>query len=353
MNMYETRSMLMMVRKLAPISTFLRQRYAPQSQVFTTTKVIVEVKDAEQRMAPAIVRRSDGALISRPGESMREYEPFKIGVKLPLTIDDLEERGFGEALFGDMTPEEREGVYLMGDLENANGMLDRREELMVADVLLNNGCKMEAMADDEEKREPVEVCFYSEKKNPAVYTPQTDFDDPDADILAYFDDMATDLKSRGLPATDFVCNPDVARAVVNHPQIAKQLDNRRMELGVVDPQTIGATAALVGTFNAYGNNIALIAYGETYLDPDTKEVKPYIPSGYGFMTAPGSLQMAYGLVTQVEESDGRFHSYPGSPRVPRYLSDAKGNVTTLGLVSKPLVVPTAVNPSISVQALGN
>lgn len=352
MDMYETKSMLLMIKNLSPVSTFLKSRYAPTSTVFNTTKVIVEIKDAERRMAPAIVRRSDGMVISRPGEGMFEYEPFKIGVKIPLTLDELEERGYGEALFGDRTPQEREGLYLMQDLENANAMMDRREELMVASVLLNNAITMEPMADDKEKREAQTVYFYSGRANPAVYTPEKDFDDPTADVLGMLDDMAQNLKSRGLPATDFVGSPDTIRAIVNHPQVAKLLDNRRMEFGVVSPETIGATATLAGTLNAYGSNIALISYGETYLDDDGV-VKPYIPSGHGFMTAPNCLNVAYGLVTQVEESDKRFHSYPGAPRVPRYMGDATGNVTTLGLVSKPLVVPTAVCPSISVQALNN
>ncbi len=61
------------------------------------------------------------------------------------------------------------------------------------------------------------------------------------------------------------------------------------------------------------------------------------------LTAPGAGRTAYGAVSQVEQSDGEFHTYAGR-RVPKYVSSAEGNSRTLTISSRPLMIPNNKNP---------
>ena len=93
----------------------------------------------------------------------------------------------------------------------------------------------------------------------------------------------------------------------------------------------------------------MISYYKTYEDMDGK-IQQYIPSGHGFLTAPNCCRTLYGAVSQVEQSDGLFHTYTGR-RVPKYISNAEDDTRKLVVTSHPLVIPTDENASISVQAV--
>lgn len=46
------------------------------------------------------------------------------------------------------------------------------------------------------------------------------------------------LTKRGLRASDLVCSPDVADTIINDAAVQKLLDNRRIEIGNVEPELL-------------------------------------------------------------------------------------------------------------------
>jgi hypothetical protein len=91
------------------------------------------------------------------------------------------------------------------------------------------------------------------------------------------------------------------------------------------------------------------SYEETYTD-DAGTDTLYIPSGKCILTAPGAGRTLYGAVSQVEQSDGQFHTYAGR-RVPKYLANADKNTRELFLSSRPLLIPNNKNPFIVADVL--
>lgn len=63
---------------------------------------------------------------------MKRFTPAYIAPKRPLSIDDLKKRGFGEALYTNLTPAQRQGVIMLGDLDELRDMNTRRKEAMAA-----------------------------------------------------------------------------------------------------------------------------------------------------------------------------------------------------------------------------
>ena len=115
------------------------------------------------------------------------------------------------------------------------------------------------------------------------------------------------------------------------------------------PELLPDGAAIVARLNVLGRIISVISYDLTYTDDEGND-KLYIPSGKCVLTAPGAGRTAYGAVSQVEQSDGEFHTYAGR-RVPKYVSSAEGNSRTLTISSRPLMIPNNKNPFIVADVL--
>ena len=339
-DLYTTRNLAACIQGIDPASSFLRDRYftAGPMSTFKTERVLVEYREGSRRLAPFVYRRKDGVIMDRTGSSMREYMPPTIAPKRAITEDDITKRGFGEALFGDsITPAQRSMTLAAMDLAEMDREITRREEWMAAQVMLDNGCVMSEYGDDADVDNENEIHFYSGSSNPASYSVTTKWDATGAKIYEDLAAMVKMLTTNGLPASDFVCAPDVADAIVNDETIYKMLDNRRIDLGEISPRLMSDSASVVAVLNVRGRNISIISYDETYKDDDGT-VKTYMPSGCGVMTAPGAGRRYYGAVNQLEQADRQWHTYSGA-RVPKYLADSKDEVRTIKLTSRPLLAP--------------
>lgn len=351
-NFYDTHTLLMAVQELDRPVSFLRDRYFPTNaatDVFSTNDVLVEFQDGSKRLAPFVAPRKGGVTILRNGYEMKRYEPPYIAPRRMMTYDDLKKRGFGEALLSNLTPEQRQRALILSDFDQLSNLIARREEAMAAEVMQTNGCIMKHIADDKDESDDMEVRYYSEGSNPANYVPSVKWDQSTAKVLADLEAMVRLLTSRGLPASDLVCAPDVADTVIRNAEIVGLLDNRRYELGSVEPSVLAPGAAIIARLNVLGRMINIISYDETYTD-DAGANKPFITDGNCILTAPAAGRTVYGAVTQVEQTDGEFHTYAGM-RVPKYLSNAEGNTRTLTLTSRPLMMPNNKNPFIVASVL--
>lgn len=351
-NFYDTHTLIMAIEGIDPAPSFLRDRYFPSGagDVFSTTDVLAEFRDGSKKLAPFVAPRKGGVTIARAGYEMVRYTPPTIMPKRMLTIDDITKRGFGEALYSQMSPEQRQQIMLLKDASELANLITRREEAMAAETLLNNGCVMKHIADDAENGEEMEIRFYNGEANPAIYTPSTDWSETSTNIIDDIHAMIRMLVSRGLPATDLLVSSDVADVLLNNETIQKLLDIKNYNVGEVAPITLPAGAARIARLNIKGRMIDVISYDETYTN-DAGEDVPYLPVGTAILTAPACGRTLYGAVSQVEQADGQFHTYTGK-RVPKYVASAEGNTRSLTLTSSPLLVPNNKNAFISAKVIG-
>ena len=349
-NIFDTHHLLASVEQLPPLHTFLLDRYFPTnaaSDVFATTDVLVEYRKGSKKASPFVAPRKGGITILRDGYTMKRFTPAHIAPKRSLTIDDLSQRGFGEALYSQLTPEQRQGVIMLADLNELRDMNARRKEAMAAEVIFTNGCIMHEYVDDLGTYEEKEVRFYDGDANPSVYTPGAAWDTTEESGKQIINDLAamiSMLTSRGLAATEALVAPDVADVILNNAYIQKLLDIRNYNIGGVDPATLPAGAAKIARLNIKGRMIDILSYEDTYTELDGT-VKSFIPAGKIAVCAPAAGRTLYGAINQVEQSDGQFHTYRGA-NVPKYISDATHNVREVMLSSAPLCMPNNESPFI-------
>lgn len=352
MDFTRTLTLLAAVNQMQQATSFLRDRYFPTNSatdIFNTEQVLVEYRDGNKKMAPFVSPRKNGVTMLREGYNMHGYSPANIAPKRPIYIDDLTKKGFGEALFSNLTPEQRQMALILTDTADMDTMITRREEAMAAETMINNGCIMRHYADKGDEYEEKEIHFYDGNVNPAVYTPAADWDEPTADITSDLYQMILFLTSKGNAATDVILGSEAAEKFMNNEKIQKLLDLRNYNIGSVAPVELPTGAARLAQLVIMGHQVDILTYTQTHEDDNGKDV-PYIPAGKVIVTAPGAGRTAYGAVSQVEQVDGAMHTYPGR-RVPHYVADAGNNSRSITMTSRPLLMPNTRNPWISADVL--
>lgn len=340
--------LLAMQYEIEPAPSFIRDTYFPTNpatDVFSTVKVIIDYQDGNRRIAPFITK---GSLDDpRPGFYSDELEPARIAPSRNLTVDQLNKRGYGEAVFSRVSPADRAAIHTMNDMTDLTNQIIRTIEVMGANCMLDNGYTCRYFDSKGNFIEDVNLTFNDTESAPPVYTPGTPWDSSEAKIFGDLQAMVLMLKRNFCPAKDLIVGTGIGNLIMSNPIIQKHLDNRRYELGKFDPVLDGTGAAVLGILNVAGNLIRIIEYGEEYEKPiygdDNKPtgktvLTPFIPSDRVVMTAPNAGRTLFGAVTQIDEGGGPHKTY-AEPFVPKFRSDEDEDERRLRIVSKPLPVP--------------
>jgi len=361
LDIYSTYYMLAAVREVPLEHTFFKNRYFPTDDardVFGTSKVLADYAQGKQKIAPFVVPRIGSLPVGREGFSTYELEPGNISISIPLTIDQLEKRQFGEALLSELTPAQRATYFLMEDLGTLSGMISRAEELLAVNTMLDNGCVMRHLTDKEGVYEDVNVKFYDGDSNPALFTPANTWTHSTksgdtwtpgnwyADICA----MIKMLTGKGRPVREIVVAEDVSDFLMTDGWFLSMLDNRNVNLGVIAPETLTEDVYSIGTFNFKGKKLPVLVNSATYEDAAGQDTA-YVPAGTVIATAPRCGKGLYGAVTQMED-DEKYHTYAGK-RVPQHLFTKRPPSSETQLSARPLFVPLRANPwTVAKSVLG-
>lgn len=353
-DIYKTKTMLAAVEQMAPATSFLRDRYFPTGagDLFPTEEVLVEFKDSTgHKMAPVVLPRKGSIAVERDGYSTERMTPPLVAPSRPLTIDVLNKKGFGEDLFSNKTPAQRQAEVLVQDLADFDQMHTTREEYIAAQCIFNNGYVLKQYADKYGTGEAkeYELRFYGAEGNSAVYAPNTLWDAEAADILGDLYQMIRMLTTKGNNASEVLLGSDVADTLLKNATIQKLMDLNRYNVGEIAPAALPQGAARLGRLNVRGRVIDLLTYDGTYVNEETGAIEAFVPAKKIAVTAPGAGRGLYGAVTQMEQTDNLFHTYMGR-RVPQYWANKDGRELTVS--SRPLLVPKTKDCFISAEVLG-
>lgn len=358
MNIYETIYMLAAIEELPLEHTFFKSRYFPTDDmmdVFNTSKVLADYMNGNRKKAPFVLPRIGSLPVGREGFKTYELEPAYIGLSMPMTIDQLTKRGFGESVMSGMTPEERAKRLQLRDMEELSARISRTEEWMACQVMLNNGITMRHETDVKDVYEDVPCYFYDEEDNPAEFKPaavwkhSTINNKGEIIVGNWYEDiykMVAFLKHAGRPATDLLVGSDVGSFIMEDPWYLRMLDNRRVEMGRIEPTELTEYVTNLGVFNFKGRKLDILVCEGTYEDEAGKDVD-YLDTDSVIVTAPACGKGLYGAVTQMER-DEEFHTYAGK-RVPQHIADIPSQTKETKVACSPLMVPKRKNPWCSAK----
>lgn len=359
LSFYSTSTLVSAVDQMTKPKSFLRDRYFPCNpavDIFNTEYVLIEIKNGSKKLAPFVTPLKGGVLMKRDAVRMEQFVPPTVAPARVLSVDDLKKRGFGEALYANLTPEQRAQQLTLMDISDLNDMITRREEKVASDILFTNKCIMKHITDDPTKTEDCELDFTNDGDNKALYTPSTNWteDTPFSAIELDIYAMVRQLTSRGLPASDMLLGLEAALVLKNNKEFVKRLDIEHLDAGALKATEGVNGATLLGSIVVMGHKLNLFTYDEEYEDDETGELKQYIPTRSICITAPAAGHSCYGSTILLEGAAGEEEPVNyAAARVPQYLANRKSGIREVVVHSHPLLLPHNVDPWVFAEVISD
>lgn len=337
------------VKEIVPKKSFFKDRYFPTTaeDLFKTDKVLIEYEDGDRKIAPFVVNRVGDIPVARQGYRVSEYAPAKIAPSRNLTLDDLQKRGFGEALYSNSDEATRAAKLQMKDMTELDARITRREEWLAVETMMNNGCVMQAHIDGQTVGETQTIQFYDTTSDHTYTVSSSNYwDGSNADIYGDVEAMCGMLSDRGLQAADLVLGSAVAKVFRQDAAIRADLNTTSgIMLGSINPElTAYAGVVFMGVMNFGGFMLNVFSCDETYVN-DSGVTTKYFPAKAAMVSAPGCGHMMYGSVTQINHGESEFSTHVGS-RIPKLVINQENDIRKLRLVARPLAAPKAYCPYI-------
>lgn len=336
-NLYEPRTMMRAIERMAPVNTFFKTTFFSNVQTFPTKTIEADFVKGNRKLAPFVHPKIGGKTVENAGYVTNIFEPALVAPDTVTSADDLMNRLPGEPLYGGMAPDERAAIKLGQDLAKLDEMITRREEWMCAQALITG--KIPVIGEGLN----YEIDFQFTNK---VTLSGTDlWSDDTSDPIADLEEWYRQVQLKGLVNPDIcVMAGDVASRFIQHPKVKGVLDVKNYELAIIAPRQLPNGVTYVGTINKLGLDI--YQYNEWYLDdwtdPTNPVTKPLVPDGNVLLLSTrANYTMAYAAITLVNE-DGTFYTVEG-PRVPDSWIAKKPPRRFVQLNSKPLPIPHEVD----------
>lgn len=342
-----TYTLMAINEEVVPPRNFFHDRYFPTEagDIFASDKVLTEYRKGDRKMAAFVSRRAGDIPMDRRGYAIREYQPAYIAPSRLLTIDELNKRGFGEAIYSQSTPAQRAARLLLDDMNDMELRISRRLEWMSVQTMIHNACTMQTYVDDVTQGEEEYVQFYDTNSD-HTYSVGSNYWTTEANFRAGVRAMSRMLTRRGLRAADLVMGVDVSDAVLAIQSVRDLLDkNSGINFGAVNQRlTEYEGVTFDGWMNIGGHRLNLFTVDEEYTDEDNATQK-YFPATSAMVTAPGCGHMMYGQITQIEYGSTEFVTHAAA-RVPKFSIDQDKDERKLRLATRPLAAPKTYCPYI-------
>lgn len=337
MNLYETTTLIKAIEQSLPVHSFLKNTFFPRKKELLTSKVLIDTKRGNRKMAPFVAPRIGGVTIDREGFMTSSVEAPKIAPQRVLTVDDLETRAFGENLYSTKTPAQREQGIIANDLDDFDKMITRREEKMIRDLLFTGKIVIKGYVDVANEETVDAEINYGQVKE---FTPTVKWNATGADKPTILKDLRKwrreITKANGKAPNMVVMSSDVVDILLGDEELKKLLDNRNISIGKIEPK-VGDAVTFIG--NLPGLGMSLYSYDEWYLDEETDEDVAMVPEGTILLANSDIGEIRYGLITQIEEGSKNFVSHYSSSRVPKIWTDVANDRKMIRLSSAPVPVP--------------
>ena len=340
-DIFNTRTMLRAFMQYFTPKTFLMKTFFSNVETFDTESVDIDSEKAKRRVAPFVRPRKGGKTVDRAGFSTKSYKPPLVGPQFVTTAEDLLKRRPGETIYaGEKTPEKRAAEQLGKDMRSLDDMIARREELMAAQVLFNGKIVLydpsEGIDDEMDFGLPSAALSGGSLWNSST-------SDPLANFKAWGSLMR---KNSGYSPTMAILGSDAASALLENGKLNDILNNRRIDMGKIDPTNLPDGTSYLGWISAPGVSLDLYTYDEWVYDEAEGTDVAIVPAKKILLANPASrYDMLYGAVSNLH------FGVVSAERVPHSWIEPDGSARYVRLSCRPLPVPVDQNASLRCTVL--
>lgn len=290
MDIFDTLTMMEAIEQMPTPRRFLMDTFfnAANPETFGTESVTIDIMKGQRKMAPFVHPTLPGSVSQRTGISSSTYKPPYIQPKRVTRAELILKRGAGESPFSTRTPLERAGERLGRDLVELDNQITRREEWMCAQALTTGRIRVIGEGVDDT------IDFLMEDTHKVTLATgrwNTADSDPIGNLRQW---RRLITKDSGHSANVAVLSAEAQDAFHNNDAVLKQLNNRRVDLGMIKPELLPDGVTYLGYLNDPG--IDLYAYDEWCLDDEGDE-QPLVPAGGLILGATGTANaMLYAAI---------------------------------------------------------
>jgi len=336
-DMFKTRTMLAALEIMFIPKTFLLNLFFGGAPEVSNTKYVdIDIYKGKRRLAPFVQPTAQGKIIERTGFTTQSFQPPYVKPKMATTAADILNRDAGNTIYqGNSSPAQRASVQLGKDLLELTQMIIRREEWMAAQAL-NTG-KITVVGEGVD----AEIDFLMAASHKITLTGVALWTDPASTPLANLRAWKQAVaKDSGLVPDVAVFGSDVVNAFLAHADVQKQLDNRRIVLGQINPTTLPNGASYIGRIE----ELDIYTYDEWYLDA-ADVLQPMVPVDKILLGSTNARATRhYGAIQDLKAT-------AAVPFFPKSWEEQDPSVQWLMVQSAPLVCPHQIDAFLSAKAV--
>ena len=325
---FSTIALIEGIRHRYAVPSFIRDTFFSRRSYEAADIIACDTYRGGKTLAPFVLPL-EGQVVGRRRPFQRSLvEAPIIAPSRVITLREAGAAGWGETVYNYKTVEERVAELIANDTLDMDEEISRTEEYMCASCMCEGKIPIHY-------RTKTDVLLDYGFTN--VTTLAKLWTDPTANPL---DDLAAAqqaLNANGYSGSLAVYSPDAWKALWGNTNVQNQFKNILNPITSYSfPEGTPAGVATVPSFTY--PTLDNVVYSGTYVDK-AGAVKPYIPKGSVILCSPAvSNRLVYAQVSQIEQADGRFHSYL-LDRVPKLECNVNRNFHQLTITSRPVPVP--------------
>ena len=336
-SIYDPRYLAEVVRTTPPVHTFFLDRYFTNIKLFPTKAVDIDVVKGDRQMASFIHPLVGGEVILNEGYKTESFTPPLVNPVTVTTANDALERLPGEDLYSGMTPEQRAAQQLVDDYKRLNDAATRREEWMAVRSIMDGQIPVVGKG----VNSVIDFGFTNKVKLEGT----KQWGKAAAKPLDDLEDWVDQVMVNGFSNVDHVIMGKTAlRNFLADAGVQAVLDNRRVEMGLINPKDLENGARYIGHLNK--PNLDIYTYGEVYLDNWTDPLNPVTKrlmddNKIALMPSNPNFMRAYARTSYIDDTKRTITSV--SSRLLRTYVAHSPDRMILELQTKPLTIPDKVD----------
>lgn len=340
-SIFEPRNMIAALTKMKAPSTFLLDTFFPTTIQHTADKVDIDIVDKTGRkLAPYCSPKVGGVVLKHNGYTTKTITFPYIKIKSVTEAGEALNRLPGETIYDTpMSPAQRAAQVLGEDMAESRDQIMRRLEWQAAQLLTSG------TVDIDENGIVLNIDFGMKSEHKEALTGTDAWNNKASDPIADLEGWAQmQGQDSGKFPTDCIMGADALAAFRGNAKVLEYLDNRRVNLGEMRPQAPVEGARFIMRLDSAGLDIW--TYAESYYDPDTSTVLPFIPAKKVILASRRAYtRQHYGLIKDLkagnaavkmfaktwedEDPSVRYLLVQSAPLVAMHEPDAFGCYTVL------------------------
>ncbi|MCK5680451.1 major capsid protein [bacterium] len=326
MDIFSTRTMLTAIDQLVTARTFLLQTFFPGFQQFASKSVDIDIIKGKRRIAPFVSPVLAGKVIDKRGFTTKTYTPPYVKPKFVTGAQEILNRAPGEIVYvGGQSQQNRAETKLGEEFAELDEMITRREEWMAAQELVTGSVSVVGDGINDV------IDFQRSADHTVTLTGTALWTDAASKIIENLRTWRRKIiQDSGVTPNIVVMGSTAVDAFMSNVVLAASLDNRRVDLGKIDPTILPDGVTYYGYIKEVG--LDLYGYDEWYLD-DAGDEQPMLPADKVIVGSTNSRNAKlYGMIQDLA-AGGNF----AVPRFPKSWEKEDPSVRFVMLQSAPLV----------------